>query len=68
MISNTDAERIEKAGKIYEKIAHKLDKKYQGKIIAIEENTGDYFVGNTELEACEKGQKNIPAIFLSAKE
>ncbi len=44
---------------IYEKIHGKL-KGLDGKIIAIDLETGDYFIGKNTIEAYEKGQKKYP--------
>ncbi|MBI4145881.1 hypothetical protein HY489_00930 [Candidatus Woesearchaeota archaeon] len=48
-----------KANKIFEKIKKNL-KGYEGKIIAIEVDSGDYFVGEDVLDAYEQGVKKHP--------
>ncbi len=45
--------------KMYEKIHEKL-KGLEGKIIAIDPETGDYFIGRNTIEAYEKGRKKYP--------
>ncbi len=50
-----------KAEAIYrKKLKPKLKDKYQGRIVAIDVESGDYFVGETVLEAIEKGRKKHP--------
>jgi hypothetical protein len=52
---------VKKGESIYSKrLKAKLEKKYFGKIVAIDPNTGDYFIGDTILEAVEKGEKKHP--------
>lgn len=45
--------------KIYEPLKEKL-KGSEGKIIAIEPETGDYFIGKDIVEAYEKGRTKYP--------
>lgn len=50
-----------KAEAIYRKrLKPKLEKKYKGRIVAIDVDSGDYFLGRTVLEATEKGRKRHP--------
>ena len=50
-----------KAEAIYrKKLKPKLEGKYQGRIVAIDFESGDFFVGKTVLEAIEKGRKKHP--------
>jgi hypothetical protein len=52
---------IKKGELIYSKqLKAKLEKKYFGKIVAIDPDTGDYFLGDTILEAVKKGRKKHP--------
>ncbi len=51
---------IDKAEKIYSKILTKL-KNQDGRIIAIEPETGDYFIGDNALEACKIGKEKYPS-------
>ena len=44
---------------IYQKIKDKL-KGFEGKIVAIDIDSGDYFIGNDALEAYENGIKKHP--------
>lgn len=48
------------AEQVYEKIKNNL-KGQEGKIVAIDIDTGDYFVGNTIIDAYNKGHKRYPA-------
>ncbi len=50
-----------KAQAIYQKkLKPKLEGKYKGRIVAIDVESGDYFVGKTVLDAIEKGRKKHP--------
>ena len=50
-----------KAEAIYRtRLKPKLEKKYKGRIVAIDVKSGDYFVGRTVLEAIEKGRRKHP--------
>jgi hypothetical protein len=50
-----------KAAAIYRtKLKPKLEGKYQGRIVAIDVESEDYFVGRTVLEAIEKGRRKHP--------
>ncbi len=48
---------MKKADKIFEEASKKLNK---GEIIAIDEDSGDYAVGETVLEAYKKAAKQHP--------
>jgi hypothetical protein len=51
----------QKAEAIYRtKLKPKLEGKYKGRIVAIDVESEDYFVGKTVLEAIEKGRKKHP--------
>ncbi|MGH7598273.1 MAG: hypothetical protein ACREOI_18110 [bacterium] len=52
---------IQKGERIYSRrLKAKLEKKYFGKIVAIDPDTGEYFIGDTILEAVKKGRKKHP--------
>ena len=51
---------IKKADEIFRKINNELSSKYKGKIIAIEPNTGNYFIGDSEIDAYRKAIKKYP--------
>ena len=51
---------FEKGRKIYKRLRSKLESKYKGKIIAIEPDTGEYIIGNDELDAALKAQHKFP--------
>lgn len=54
-------ERIESANQIHEsQLREKLEKDHKGEIVAIEINSGDFFLGRNEIEAYEKGIKKHP--------
>ncbi len=45
---------------IFEDINRKLAFQYKGKIVAIDIDSGDYFIGDSELEAYEEAIKKHP--------
>ncbi len=49
----------QRAEEIYQKIKNNL-KNQKGRIVAIDLESGDYFIGNDVLEACEIGRKKHP--------
>jgi len=53
-------EKLKKAEMVFEKINKKLSKAYKGKIVAIDPESGDYFIGDNTLEAYEEGIKKYP--------
>lgn len=53
-------EKIRKANELFNKINKELIPKYKGKIIALEVDSGKYFIGNSELDAYKKAIKQIP--------
>ncbi len=54
-------ERYKRAEKIYqERLKEELEETYRGKIVAIEIESGDYFLGEDEVEAYEEAIKEYP--------
>ena len=52
---------ISKVGKqLFEKLDPELREKYDGKFIAIEVDSGDYFIGETGIDASKKGKEKYP--------
>ncbi|MDZ7261339.1 MAG: hypothetical protein ONB05_04460 [candidate division KSB1 bacterium] len=51
---------VEKAKAIYEKIREQLEAEHLGKVVLIEVDSGDYFIGKTGLEAYEQAKKKYP--------
>ncbi|MBC8229527.1 hypothetical protein H8E77_08275 [bacterium] len=49
-----------KAKAIYETIRDEMEANYIGKSVAIDPETGDYFIGNTGIEATDKGREKHP--------
>ena len=43
--------KIEEANKLFGKINKELLPKYKGKIVAIDTDSGNYFIGSSELDA-----------------
>ena len=56
-----DKDELTERGKsIYKLLKPKLEKKFKGKVIAIEVDSGDYVIGDDELDAAMKAQKKFP--------
>ncbi len=49
-----------KGDRIYEKIKPLLEPEYEGKIVAIEVESGDYFLGETVIRAGQKAKEKHP--------
>lgn len=54
------AEIAEKGITIYKKLSGRLEKKHFGEFVAIEVETGKYFVGKTQMEATTEAKKEFP--------
>lgn len=52
--------KIKEANKLFEKISKELSPKYKGKIVAIDADSGNYYVGDSELDAYYKAIKSYP--------
>ncbi len=52
--------RIEEANRIFEKVNKDLSSKYKGKIMAIDSDSGSYFIGDSELDAYKKAAQKFP--------
>lgn len=50
----------EKGRERFKKIPEELEGDYRGKFVAIEVDSGDYFVGDTIIEADEKAKEKYP--------
>lgn len=51
---------IKKANEIFQKINQTLAKKYKGKIVAIDTESGNYYIGDSELQAYDEAIKEHP--------
>jgi hypothetical protein len=49
-----------KGDRIYEKIKPLLEPEHKGEIVAIEVESGDYFLGETVIRAGQKAKKKYP--------
>jgi len=49
-----------KAEKIYADIRGDLEPAYKGKVVAIDVETGDYFLGDTVIAAGQQGREKYP--------
>lgn len=58
-----------KGQKIYDKtLKEKLEKEHRGEIVAIEVETGDYFLGKRGIEAIKKAREKYPhSVFYSVR-
>ena len=52
--------KIEEANKLFGKINKELLPKYKGKIVAIDTDSGNYFIGSSELDAYNEAIKKYP--------
>jgi hypothetical protein len=57
----------EKADRIYESLKAELEPRHHGKFIAIEVESGDYFLGDTVEEADQQGRERYPEGFFCFK-
>ncbi|MGH7800908.1 MAG: hypothetical protein ACREOW_09815 [Thermodesulfobacteriota bacterium] len=59
--SKSVRELAQEGEEIYKsRLKTKLERKYRGKLIAIDVDSGEYFMGKTVLEAVEKGRQKYP--------
>ena len=54
-------EIAQKGTKVYQNISKKIEKDHLGDFVAIEVESGKYFLGQTQIEAIEKAKKYFPA-------
>lgn len=54
------AEIAQKGMQVYQKISKQIEKDHSGNFIAIEVESGKYFLGQTQIEALEKAKKSFP--------
>lgn len=52
--------KINAANKLFESINKELSSKFKGKIVAIDADSGSYFIGDSELDAYNKAAKKHP--------
>jgi len=52
--------KIKEANELFEKISKELTPRYKGKIVAIDTDSSNYFIGNSELDAYKKAIKKYP--------
>ena len=52
--------KIKEANTIFENISKELLPKYKGKIVAIDTDSGNYFIGDSELDAYKMAIKKYP--------
>jgi len=52
--------KTREANILFEQINKELSSKYKGKIVALDIDSGSYFIGNSELDAYKKAIKKYP--------
>lgn len=60
VLSVNKDEIVEKGQRIYETLKDKLEAEHKGEIVAIEMESGDYFLAKRVIEAIEKARKKYP--------
>lgn len=62
VITNVDMHRLGEEGEriYYEKLKPILEPELKGKIVAIEVDSGDYFIGDSVIEALQKAREVYP--------
>ncbi|CAD6492952.1 MAG: hypothetical protein CHKLHMKO_00381 [Candidatus Argoarchaeum ethanivorans] len=61
MASEVDIRKIgEKGRELFKKISDELQRDYRGKFVAIDVDSGDYFVGDTSVDAGKKARGTYP--------
>jgi len=61
-------EPVERDKDIYKLLKPELEKKFKGKVIAIEIDSGDYVIGDDELDIALKAQKGFLIKYLLSSE
>lgn len=51
---------IKEANELFEKINKELSPQFRGKIVAIDADSGKYFIGDSELDAYKEAVKQYP--------
>lgn len=54
------SEIAQKGIEVYQRISKRIEKNYTGNFVAIEIESGKYFLGQTQVEAIEKAKKHFP--------
>ena len=52
--------KIKETNMLFERINKELLPQFRGKIVAIDTDSGNYFIGNSELDAYKKAIKKYP--------
>ena len=52
---------VKEAKELFERINKELVPRYKGKMVAIDTESGNYFVGDSELDAYKKAMQKYPA-------
>ena len=54
------SEIAQKGRQVYQKISKQIEKDHSGDFVAIEVDSGEYFLGQTQIEAIEKAKESFP--------
>jgi len=61
IVIDVDTRRLaEKGEELYKRLKDELEPKYKGKIMAIEVDSEDYFIGDSVSDACKKAKEKYP--------
>ena len=52
--------KIKDANAVFEKINKELSSRFKGKIVAIDADSGSYFIGDSEIDAYKKAVEKYP--------
>ena len=63
-IREDEIKYFKKGEQLYQKFRARFKKKYAGKVIAIDPDSGKYIIGKNELDAAEKAQRKFPGKLL----
>ena len=69
MLAHVDTRKIgEKGRELFRTISPELEKEYWGKFMVIEVDSGEYFLGDTSVEADKKARAKYPGkVFFGGK-
>jgi len=59
-MSKKDLQRFKKGSNLFKKIQNRFIRRHKGKIIAIEPDSGRYFIGDGELETAQLALAEFP--------
>ncbi len=60
LMSKKDIERYKRGARLFQRMQPRLLRRHKGHIVAVEPNSGRYFVGQDELEAARLAMTAMP--------